>query len=455
VSDSIVSKKEIEKQEHSSVKLTVTVKQEALKNEYTDLLEQYRRNSQIKGFRKGKAPTEVLERKYGEGIKQEAAANIIEKGLKEVFDEVEEKPLPYVPPTLQDDDINPDLERDYTFSVTYDVFPEVKLGTYTGLKVKEPVVQITDEDEKRELDNLRERNAFVTDKPDGAVEKDSIITIDYVELDENDQPKEDEKREGFVFTVGTGYNIHKIDDDVIGMKKGETRVFEKEYGEDFEIEVMRNTKVKLQVTVTAVKEKQLPELDDDLAQDISEKYETLDDLKKDIREKLQQAADQKVREKKINQIVEQIVENSETDIPNGMIAAELENSWQTFISRSRINEEQAERILAQEGRSKGDLMLEWRPAAEKRLKTRLVINKIIEEENIETADNEVDEQIKKLAESNDTDAEQLKAQYEQANYMEHLRDDIKDRKLFDFLLEKADISKGDKVKFLDIMQDEQ
>ncbi len=453
--DTIIVKKDIEKKEHSSVQLTLTVKQEALKSEYSTLLEQYRKDSHIKGFRKGKAPAEVLERKFGDGIRQEAAANIIEQGLKEAFEDIEEKPLPYISPTLQDEEINPDLESDYTFTVTYDTFPEIKLGDYKGIDVKEPVVKITKDDEKREIENLQERNAFVVDKQDGAVEKDSIVTIDYAELDEEGNPIEGRKREGFVFTVGTGYNIHKIDDDVIGMKKDETRVIDKEYGDDFEVEELRGKKVKLQVTVTAVKEKKLPELDDELAQDISEKYKTLDDLKKDIKDKLKEAAEHKVREKKISQIIEKIGENSEVDLPAGMIAAELESSWMTFLNRSRVTDEQAERILAEEGRSKEDLMSEWRPAAENRLKTRLLLNKIIEEEKIETADNEVDEEIKKRAEANDVEPEQLKEQYEKANYMGLIEDDIKDRKLFDFLLENASVTKGETVKFLDIMQDEQ
>ena len=134
----MIANKEIEKLENSAVKLTVTIEQQALKEEYDKLLKKYTKEAHIKGFRKGKAPAAVLERKFGEGIRQEAAANCIENGLKEVFEEIEEKPLPYVTPQLEDEELNPDLEKDLTFTVTYDTFPEIQLGDYKGLELKLP-----------------------------------------------------------------------------------------------------------------------------------------------------------------------------------------------------------------------------------------------------------------------------------------------------------------------------
>ena len=451
----MIAHKEMENLEHSAVKLSVTVEQQALKDEYDELLGKYTKTAHIKGFRKGKAPGEVIERKFGEGIKQEAAANIIEKSLKQIFEETEKKPLPYVTPTLEGDELDPDLEKDFTFTVTYDTFPDIELGTYKEIEIEEPQVEVTEEDEERELSDLQERNAIVIDKPDGTVEKDDIITIDYAEVDEKDEEIEGTKREGFVFTVGSGYNLYKIDDDVIGMKKDETKVIEKEFPEDFEVEELRGQKKRIRVTVTAVKQKQMPELDDELAQDIHDDYETLDDLKEDIRKKLHEAAESKVREKKVGQLIDAIVENSTIDLPKGMIDAELENSWRSFLGRSRIPAEDAEKILASQGKSREDLYEEWRPAAEKRLKTRLLLNKIIEEENIEVADNEIEEELSKHAEQQGASVDELREQYEKANYLGYIEDDIKDRKVIDYLLENAKVKKGKKVKFLDIMQDEQ
>jgi trigger factor len=449
----VIANKDIEKLENSAVKLTVTVEQSALKQEYDDLLEKYAKSAQIKGFRKGKVPTSILEKKFGEGIKQEAAANSIEKSLKEVFDEIEEKPLPYVTPELQDEEIDADLDKDFTFTVKYDVFPEINLGDYKGLEVEIPKVSVTKEDEQRELDEIRDRNAIVVDKPDATVAKDDIVTIDYAELDETGEEKEETRREGFVFTVGTGYNLHKIDDDVIGMKKDEEKVLDKEYPEDFEYEDLAGKKIKLKVKITAVKEKKLPDLDDDLAQDVSEKYETLDDLKKDIRKRLEDSAENRLREMKVNKLLDKIVENSEVDVPRSMVEMELQNSWRNFLMRSRMPEEQAEQILAMQGKSKESLLEEWTPQAQQSLKSRLLVNKIIEKEELEVGEEELDEEMKKQAEANDMSFEQVKEQYSQSNYMDYLKNDILDRKAYDLIIENADIKEGKKVKFLDLMNE--
>lgn len=449
----MIANKDIERLDNSAVKLTVTVEQSALKQEYDDLLAKYAKSAQIKGFRKGKVPASVLERKFGEGIKQEAAANSIEKSLKEIFDEIEEKPLPYVTPELQDEELDPDLDKELTFTVTYDIFPEIKLGEYKGLEIEVPKVTVTKEDEQRELDEIRDRNAVVVDKPDETVAKDDIVTIDYAELDEKGEEKEETKREGFVFTVGTGYNLHKIDDDVIGMKKDEEKVLDKEYPEDFEYEDLAGKKIRLKVKVTAVKEKKLPDLDDDLAQDVSEKYESLDDLKKDIRERFEKAAENRLREMKVNKLLDKIVENSEVDLPRSMVEMELQNSWRNFLMRSRMPEDQAEQILSMQGKSKEALLEEWTPQAEQSLKSRLLVNKIIEKEGFEVSEEELDEEMKKQAEANDMSFEQVKEQYSQSNYMEYLKNDILDRKAHDFVIENADIKEGKKVKFLDLMNE--
>jgi trigger factor len=138
-----------------------------------------------------------------------------------------------------------------------------------------------------------------------------------------------------------------------------------------------------------------------------------------------------------------------------MVDSELESTWRTFISRSRIPEDQAEKILENQGTSKEALREEWTPGAEKRLKSRLLMNKIIEEEKIEIADNEVDEEIERHAEQQDISPEELKERYKQANYIDFIEGDIKDKKLFDFLITCSKVKKGEKVKFLDIMQEGQ
>ncbi len=450
----MVTQKEVENLENSSVRLTVTVDKNEAKTKYDELLKKYAKTAQIKGFRKGKVPPQILEQKYGEGIKEEAMINIIEESLKEVIDEVDQKPLPYSRPALDDEDnTNLSFDEDFTYSVVYDVYPDIELGEYKGLEIEEPQVKVLKKDVDRELEQIREQNAMVVEKEEGALEKDDIVTVDYVELDENDEEKEDTRRSEFVFTLGTEYNIYKFDNDIIGMKKGEEKVIEKEFPEDYEYQDYAGKKVKIKVKVTVIKKKELPELDDELAQDVSEEYETLEDLRTSIKKRLEEDLKNRLREKKIEKLFDQIIESSTIPLPESMIQAELENSWNNFVQQARIGEEQVLKILEAQGKTREDLLSEWRENAERSLKFQLLVEKIkeLEPEAVEVSEEEIDEEIKKNAENNDREFEELKQYFEDNNMMEYVQSDVKNRKLFDFLIEQSKIKKGEKIDYLDFM----
>ena len=447
----MVKEKNVEHLDNSAVKLTITVDQESLAGEYQSLLKEYAKSAQIKGFRKGHVPPDVLERKFGESIKFEASQKILEESLRSVFDEIDEKPLPYSQPSL-DGELDIDINKDLTYSVVYDVYPEVTLGEYKGLEIEVPQVKVTKEDEQHELENLQEQNAIVIDKEEGAVEAGNIVTVDYCELDEAGNEVEDTKREDFVFTQGSGYNVYKIDEDVLGMAAGEEKVVDKEYPEDFEDSNLAGQKKKLKIVVKAIKERQLPEIDDDLAQDISENYETLDDLKKDIRERLERQVDTRLRSVKTNALVEQVVESSTIPVPESMVQAELENSWQNFVQQFRgASEEQILQLLQAQGRTREDLMAEWRDGAVQRIKGQLAIQKMLENEGVEVTDEEVDAELETQARQGGATKEQLKQYYEQQNMMDYLHREVRERKLIDKILEETKVKKGEKTTVLDLL----
>lgn len=446
----MVSDKKVERLENSVAKLTVTVDQQSVRQEYDKLLDEYSKSAQIKGFRKGKVPREVMERKFGDGLKSETMQRVLEESLKQAIDQVDEKPLSFAQPEL-DGELDFELDKDFSYAVRYDVFPEITLGTYTDLEIEEPQVQIGKEDLERELKALQEQNSVVIDKEDGVIAGDNIVTIDYWEVDQDGNPLEGSKREDFVFTVGSGYNYYKIDDEVIGLKKDEQTVIEKSYPEDAEIEELRGTTRKIGVLVKAVKERQLPEIDDELAQDISDKYESLDDLKKDIKNRLEETVKSHVRQSKADALVEQIIENSQVTPPESMVAAELQSSWRNFVNRFGVPESQVVQLLQQQGRSPEELFQEWRPEAEKALKGRLLINKIIEAEQIEVSDEDVDARLKQQAESSSMSFEEAREYYQKQGMLEYLRDSIKEERLFDKLFAQSKIKKGPKRKFLDVV----
>ena len=313
-------------------------------------------------------------------------------------------------------------------------------------------MKILKKHETEELEKLQEQNSVVMDKADETVEDKNIITIDYCEMDGKEEIA-GTKREDFVFTVGTGYNLYKIDKQVIGMKKDEEKIIRKRYKDDFENKDLAGRNVSLKVKVKAVKEKQLPELDDELAQDVNEKYETLDDLKKDIKKQLKEKAEEKIKAEKIDQLVDKLVETSDITLPSSMIKAELENNWRNFLQQSQTQEDQMLKFLEMQGQTKEQMMENWKENAEKSLKTQLIFNKIIEDEKIEASDEEMDEEIKKQAEMYNMPVEDLKKSFGEAGLKEYLSNDLKQKKLIDFLLENAKVTKDDeKIDYSDLIK---
>jgi len=447
----VIKDKKLETQEKSSVRLTVTVDKESTVNEYSALVTDYSKSIQMKGFRRGHVPVSVLERKFGEELKLEAAEKILEKSLKEVFDEIDERPLPYSTPKMENElDLN--FENDFTFTVSYDIYPSIVLPTYKGLEVESPQVSIGDEDEERELKALQEQNSVVIDKEEGSAEKDNILTVNYAEVNAESKEIAGTARQDFVFTVGSEYNLYKFDNEVIGMKIGDEKVIEKDFADDYEMEELRGTHKLIRVKVTAIKEKQLPAIDDELAQDISDKYKSLDDLKKDIRKRLEESAETRIRQLKSDAIMEKISENAKIDLPESMVAAELASSWRNFVSQLRAQEDQVVAMLQAQGKSREQLFEEWRPAAEKSLIAQLLIQKMIEEEKVEATDEDVDAEIRRQAESGSMSFEDLKEYYDRNGMTDMLKHDIRERKLFDVLFSVNSIKKGKKVKFVDLMK---
>jgi len=442
--------KDIQRLEKSSVKLTVTIGKDDVRSEYDELLASYSKTIQIPGFRKGKVPRDVLVRKFGDALKGEAVGKIVEKALEEVFgDEAltrETKPLPYSTPRL-DEAPKPDLENDLKFSVVYDVLPEVKVEKWQGFEVEIPDVSIGEEDINRELEAIRERNSFVLDKNDGeSAESGDVLTVDYCELDDAGEIFADSKREDFTFTLGSSNNIYQFDDEVTGMKKGETKDFLKTYPEDHK-DYPGKTK-KLKVTLTALKTKKLPELDDDLAQDVDEKYKTLEDLKNSIRDRLNKDLEQRLRDAKINKLLEKIMEHTPVEIPESMMRIELDSRWRNFARRfntdtnglyKMIGNEQAESIIE-----------EWKPEAARALHSRLIVETLIEEQKIDASDEEVEKELERQAKESDTSIEDIKKYYEEGQLMEYVKEEIKEHKFFDMLLEKNTIKSGEKKRYIDL-----
>jgi trigger factor len=445
----VIKNKEITRLEHSRVKLSLTIEKETAQKEYDSLLKDYSKKMQMPGFRKGKVPPAVLERKFGDSLKAEAAEKIIEDSLKTVFEEIEEKPMTYEAPELQED-YKLSFDQDFSFTVAYDTFPKVEVGPYTGLTIEKPAVKISEEDEKRELDVLVEQNSFIVEK-DGQAEKDNTATVSYWEIDEGGAEIPNTKKTDMPLVVGSGYDIYGIDAELEGMKKGESKTVTKTYPDDYKEKNLAGAAKKFVIEMTGLREKKKPELDDELAQDISDSYKTLDDLKKDIRKRLDDSAANRTRALTVDALMDQVVEKSTIDLPESMIRAEQNRLWRQFAGQLRVREEQIEQLLALQNKSKDALFEEWRPRSEKSLKIQLCIQKMIETEKIEVSDEELDAFFTEQAEGASMSSEELKDYYTKNNLTDMARHDVQEKKLFDQILEKNTVAPGKEITFTEAM----
>ena len=317
-----------------------------------------------------------------------------------------------------------DLEKDLTYTVKYDVFPKVSVKNFRELQ--------------NELKAIQERNATITDRADGeAAQKGDIVTVDYVEL-ENGAEVAGSKRDGYVFTIGDD-DAYKISDDVAGMKKGDSK------------EVKKDGKT-ARVTLKAVKIKNLPALDDDLAQDVSEKFKTLDDLKKDLEINMKSAADRRVREMKNNDLLTQLIEKNPFDLPQSMLDTEINARWDMMAKQFQTSPEQLEKLIAASGQSKEEMLKQWTGDSEKMLKSRIIVDELIRERNISVTPEEIEAKYKEIADQSNASVEEVKKHYEDPRSKEYLIDDVKEQKLYDLLYKEVKVSKGDKIEFADLFK---
>lgn len=448
--------KELTRLEHSAVKLTLTVAKDEVCSEYDKIVTDYCKSIQIPGFRKGKAPKAVLERKLGDSLKGDVLSRLLEQAIAAVFEDEqfpkEERPLPYSTPHITEEPAL-DLEADLVFSVVYDVLPTVNLGQWTGLEVEVPDAGITDEDISRELEIIQERNAIVLDKDDDTpAATGDVVTVNYSELTDAGEVQAGTERQDFVFTLGSGYNLFKFDDDILGMQKDESKDIEKTYPEDVEDKDLAGKTKKIRVHLTAVKEKKLPDLDDDFAQDVDEKYQTLGDLKNSIQERLSRELEERIQNIKINALLEKIMETTPVDLPESMIRFQIDTRWRNLARRANMPVENLMKLMENPSGDMANLIAGWRPEAIRALHSRVIVETLIKDLGIEASEEEVQKQMESIANSSGSSPEEVKEYYEKEGMREYLEEDVKEKKLFERLLAENRITLGEKKNYFELIE---
>lgn len=442
----MVEDRQLERLENSAMKLTVRVGAEGVDKEYHDLLGKYSKDVRIPGFRRGKVPRSVIIRKFGEDLKVEAARTLLDAALRKAIED--ENANPISKPLLEDmSQFEPG--KPFTFSVTFDVFPDIDMAEYRGIEVENLQVEIAEEDVARELESVRMQSSVVVDKEDGIATQGSIVTTNYVELDKENRALEQSRREGFVFTLGEEYP-YGLGAQIEGMKVGEIRVLE---GTKYTGENSSPSTQKIKVSVTAVKERELPDLDDELARDVSEELNSLDDLKKRLWTELERRAKLKIRARKINTITDNLLEGTKIVLPKSMIEGDLESTWQDYVQQSGVTEDVLIKALEKSKKSKEDILKKWRNDAIKSIKTRLIYGRLAKNEKIVVSDEEIDAELARRGRQQGIDAEEIEKRFGKKQFREYLRSELLQEQLFDFLLSSSVEKKNQSIGYAALMKE--
>ncbi len=236
------------------------------------------------------------------------------------------------------------------------------------------------------------------------------------------------------------------------MKKDEPKEITKTYNADDPDKDLAGKTKKIRVTVKAMKIRNLPALDDDLAQDVSEKFKTLDDLKNDLKANMKAAADRRVNELKSNSLLEQLIEKNPFEIPASMLETELNGRWEMMANQFRTTPEQLSKMIEASGQTKEQMLAQWTGDSEKMLKSRIIVDSLIRARNISVTPEEIEEKYKEIAEQSNSTVEEVKKHYEDARSKEYLIDDTKEQKLYAELYKEVKVSKGEKIAFADLFR---
>lgn len=390
----------------------------------------------VPGFRKGKVPRKIFEQRFGvEALYEDALDILLPEAYSNAVEEAKIKPVA----RPQIDIVQIEQGKALIFKATVTVKPEVTLGDYKGLTVEQQDFEVKPEDVEAELQNLQKSHAEIVVLEDGEVQTDDMVILDFKGFVDG-EAFEGGEAEKYQLEVGSGTFIPGFEDQLVGLKKGEDRDVNVSFPEEYHVATLAGKPVLFKVHLHEIKRKQLPELDDEFAKDISE-FNTLDELKADLDKKLQEKAENDKKAFIEEQIIDKAVVNSTIDLPEAMIDNEIDFMLEDFKQRLQMQGIPYDAYLQFTGSSEEAVRSEMKENAEKRVRTRLVLEQIGKNENIEATEDDIHEEIAKIADSAKMDFNQVKQILESRDAdFRGLRDDIVNRKTMAFLVDNSKVS---------------
>lgn len=446
-------KTSLEKLENSRVRLNVDVDADVLENAIEQAYRTMRKQISIPGFRKGRAPRKIIELNYGTGVFLEEALDILlPKAYQHALEETEIRPVEQ--PDADVKSIVPGEGAQFTFAV--DVYPEVELGNYEGLEVEKKIIEITDKDVENVLKSQQEQAAqlIVIDERTDVREGDFAI-IDFTGYIDG-QPFSGGAGEKQTLEVGSGQFIPGFEEQLVGKEVGKTAEITVTFPADYHADELADKEAIFQVTVQELKEKSLPEIDDEFAKDISD-FETLDELKVEIRQNLEDDATRKTTAQLENRLLELIAEDTQVEVPQSIVEHQTEHLKQNFMlemQKQGITEEAYLEITKQ---SAEDLKKKFEPQALTQVVHDLILEVVAKREGIEVSEEEVDNKIGEYFDSNSDMDPELEKNISQ--YWESQRENIKlaleREKTMNLIIEKAEITEVPATELVEAEEDEE
>ena len=415
----------------NEVKLEFTVEaakfDEAIQTVYKKSAKYFR----IPGFRNGKAPFKMVEKMYGiqifyEDAFNEVAPSAYEEGLKENNIEAVSRP--------QIDVVQMEAGKDLIFTAVVQTKPEVTLGKYKGIEIKKHEYTVSDEDVEHELGHMAEKNARIVTVEDRAVENNDITVIDFEGFVDG-KAFEGGKAENYELTIGSNSFIPGFEDQIIGMKLNEEKDIKVKFPKEYFSKELAGKDATFKIKLHEIKKKEMPEINDDLAKDISE-FDTIEELKKSIRESKEKQNESRAKYETEDDAIEAVCKNAKVEIPSGMIETETENMEKDMESRLGYQGMKLDDYLQMMGKTKEQFREEYKPQAEKQVKSRLVLEAVAKDANIDVSEEDVSSKISEMAKMYGQKEEDVKKNENLVNYV---KENLRTEKTIEFIVANAKI----------------
>lgn len=422
---------QVEKLEKNMAKLTIEVSAEDLEKAIQEAYKKNKNKISVPGFRKGKVPLQMIERMYGKEVFYEDAANaLIPSAYSKAVDECEEE----IVSSPKIDVTQIEAGKPFIFTAEVALKPEVKLGKYKGVKVDKIPVEVTEEDISAELDKERESNARTVNIEDRPVQDKDMTVIDFEGFVDG-AAFEGGKGENYPLTIGSGAFIPGFEEQLIGAELGKEIEVNVTFPEDYQAENLAGRPAVFKCTVKEIKEKQLPELDDEFAGEVSE-FDTLAEYKEDIRKKLTEKKETEAKNKKEDAVIEAIIEDSDMEIPEAMIETQQRQTVDDYAQRLQMQGLSIEQYFQFTGLDYDKMLAQVKPQAEKRIKSRLVLEAVVAAENIEANEEEYEKEIERMASMYQMEVDKVKEILGE-NEKKQIMTDLAIQKAADFVVNEA------------------